>query len=338
MLGFTFIKTPPTTYVIQYKAGAVVREGAGLAFFYYTPTSSLVLVPLASADAPFIFSESTADFQEVTVQGQIAYRIQDAKGTAKLLNFTVDHRGRYISEDPEKLPQRVVNQVKVLIRKEINQLSLRDALRSSERLTATVSGSLAAATEVAALGLAIVGVSILAIKPAPDTARALEAEAREQLLKEADAAIHARRVSAVEQERVIKESELNTEVAVENMRRQVREAQMEAERSVQEKQHQLQRAELDSTISLEQRRQDFVALSVENARHEADAKAYALRGMVTALAGVDPRVLQSLASQGMQPNQLIALAFQGLADKADKIGELNISPDLLRELIDQKKK
>ena len=35
----------------------------------------------------------------------------------------------------------------------------------------------------------------------------------------------------------------------------------------------------------------------------------------------------------MKPEQLIAFAFQELAGKADKIGQLNISPDLLRELL-----
>ena len=44
----------------------------------------------------------------------------------------------------------------------------------------------------------------------------------------------------------------------------------------------------------------------------------------------------ALASTGMKPEQLIAFAFQELAGKADKIGQLNISPDLLRELLDRK--
>jgi hypothetical protein len=35
----------------------------------------------------------------------------------------------------------------------------------------------------------------------------------------------------------------------------------------------------------------------------------------------------------MKPEQLIAFAFQELAGKAEKIGQLNISPDLLRELM-----
>jgi hypothetical protein len=35
----------------------------------------------------------------------------------------------------------------------------------------------------------------------------------------------------------------------------------------------------------------------------------------------------------MKPDQMIAFAFQELAGKAERIGQLNISPDLLRELL-----
>ena len=52
-----------------------------------------------------------------------------------------------------------------------------------------------------------------------------------------------------------------------------------------------------------------------------------------ALGSADPKILQALASTSMKPEQLIAYAFQELAGKAEKIGQLNISPDLLRELM-----
>src|SRR5258708_4103398 len=35
MFGLRFIKVQPTTYVLQYRGGKVVREGLGLSFFYY---------------------------------------------------------------------------------------------------------------------------------------------------------------------------------------------------------------------------------------------------------------------------------------------------------------
>jgi hypothetical protein len=334
MLGLRFIKMQPTSYLLQYKRGRIVREGAGLSFFYYAPTTSLVAVPVASTDAPFIFNEVTSDFQEISIQGQANYRITDPKRVSQLLNFTLDASTRgYVSDDPQKLSARVINVIKVLTRKELQTLSLREALRASDALVGEVTKGLAASTEISSLGLEVLGLSILAIKPNPETGRALEAEAREQLLREADEAIYARRNSAVEQERAIRENELNTEIAVENKKRQIREAQMDAERAVQEKQHQLRDADMEANIALEEKNKQLVSLSTENTKAEADAKAYGVAATMKALEGVDSKVLQALASVGMQPDQLVALAFQGLAERADKIGQLNISPDLLRELL-----
>jgi len=101
----------------------------------------------------------------------------------------------------------------------------------------------------------------------------LEAEAREQILGEADEAIYARRNAAVEQERAIKENELNTEIAVENKKRQIREAQVDAEKAVQQKKREIREAEMAAKIALEERNKELVALSTANAREEADAKA-----------------------------------------------------------------
>ena len=66
---------------------------------------------------------------------------------------------------------------------------------------------LAASPTLAALGVELLGFSILAIKPVPETAKALEAEARERILRQADDALYARRHSALEQERIIRENE-----------------------------------------------------------------------------------------------------------------------------------
>src|ERR1700678_262160 len=100
MFGIKFIKVQPTTYLLQYHRGKVVREGLGLSFFYYAPTTSLVAVPVGSADVPFIFQETTSDFQTVTIQGQVTYRVGDPRRLAGLLNFTLASDGRgYTSED-----------------------------------------------------------------------------------------------------------------------------------------------------------------------------------------------------------------------------------------------
>ncbi len=336
MLGIRFIKVEPTDYILQYKRGKVVREGAGLAFFCFAPTTSLVRIPTGSVDIPFIFEEVTTDFQAVTVQGQLTYRIAEPKKLSQLMNFTLSPNGReYASGDPKKLPQRLINHAQVLTRASLKSLSLRDALGQSDSLVASLREGLQSSEATASLGIEVLGLAILAIRPTPETSRALEAEAREQILREADGAVYARRNAAVEQERSIKENELNTEIAVENKKRQIKEAQIEAEKSVQQKKREIREAEMATKIAIEDKNKELVALSTANAREEADSKAYALAEVMKALSATDPKALQALVSVGMNPGQLVALAFKELAEGAEKIGQLNVSPDLLRELLDK---
>lgn len=334
MFGLTFIKVDPTDFVLQLKGGKVVREGIGLSFFYFAPTASLVRVPVGSVDVPFIFEEVTADFQEVTVQGQITYRVADPRKLSRLMNFTLLPNGRdYTSDDPEKLPQKLIHRALVLIRASLKTLSLRAALGQSDALVTRLTEGLQCAEAITSLGIEVLGLSILAIKPTPETARALEAEAREQILRQADEAVYVRRNAAVEQERGIKENELNTEIAVEEKKRQIRETQMEAEKSVQQKQHEIEKANMAAKIVLEEKNKDLLAVSTANAREEADANAYSIAAVMNAVSQTDAKVLETLTCAGMDPAQLVALSFKGLAECADKIGQLNVSPDLLRELL-----
>jgi regulator of protease activity HflC (stomatin/prohibitin superfamily) len=338
MFGYQYIKANPTTYVIQYKNGKPVREGSGLSFFYWAHSSSLVAVPMQSADAPFMFTDVSADFQTVSIQGQVTYRVRDPKALATMMNFSLQPKGvGYVSDDPEKLPQRIVNGVQVQVKSVVQKLPLQELLRSIEAVAAAVSEGLLATGSLQGLGVEITDLSILAIKPTPETARALEARVRETILKDADDAIYTRRNSAIEQERGIKENELKTEIAIEEKKRQIREAQMDAERSVLEKRQQIERQEMTGKVELEKQNRDLVELAAENAKRQADAKAYGIETSMKALGDVDPKVLQALTLGSADPATLIALAFQGLAENAEKIGELNISPDLLRQVMSSKK-
>ena len=290
-----FMKASPTTYVLHFRSGRIVREGAGLAFFYWEPAATLVTVPLASADTPFAFQEATADFQAVAIQGQLTYRVIDPKRLAALLDLSVRPDGRYRTDDYQKLPERLVHATQTLVRGETQRMTLREALTSSAALAATVLERLRASDLVAELGVEILGLSILAIRPTPESAKALEAESREELQRRSDEAIYARRNAAVEQERRIKESELRTEIA------------LERERS----------ALMDERVT--------------NDRKEADSRAYAIETALAPLRGLDWRTLMVL--RGGEPATTIALAFHEIAANASRVGELNITPDLLRSLL-----
>lgn len=334
MFGFQFKKFQPNDYVLLYRNGEVVKEGLGLSLLYYAPMSSLVVVPTGSVEVPFIFEELTVDYQVITIQGQVTYRIVDHKKIAQMLNYTLDAKGsRYISDDPQKLSQRIINLVQVLAKKQIEGMQLKTAMKASEVLARNISADIRENEEMNELGIETLGLAILSVLPNKETARALEAEAREAILNQADQAVYERRNSSVEQERKIKENELNTEIAIENKKKQIRETQMEAEKAMQEKKHELSELEMLFNIAQEEKKKELVELMVENAKAEADAKAYEISAMMKAFAGVNPSTIQALASVGMQPNKLIAAAFQELAQNAGKIGHLNISPDLLQNLI-----
>jgi regulator of protease activity HflC (stomatin/prohibitin superfamily) len=332
MLGFRYAKSSPAHYLLQYHNGHIVREGSGLAFFYFAPRSTLVSVPLTAVDVPFMFEEITRDFQSVTLQGQVSYRIAEPKTLAQQLDFTLLANGNYASEDPQRLPVRVLNAVKAQFRALLQELDLREVLQGTERLSKTARNGLTSAPSLLALGIEIGDLGLLAVKPNPETARALEAPMREQILKQADDATYTRRNAAIEQEQLIKESELRSELVVEQKKRQVRETQVESERVILEKKHQIQTQELAGKVELEQQNGEFVQLQAENQKREAEVRAYSMQILVEAMKGLDARALQAMLIGQASPETLMALGFQNFADNAAKIGEFNFSPDILRQL------
>jgi hypothetical protein len=320
MFGIRYAKFSPSYYVLHFSNGRVRREGAGLSFYYFSPSSSIVLVPMASVGVPFAFTENTADFQTVTVQGQLTYRVLDHKKLARMLDFTVGPNGKYLTDDFQKLPERLINEIQPLVRAELQRGPLRQALVSAEAVAVAVLANLKTVPAVVELGLEPMGLNIQSIRPTPEIATALETEAREDLQKNADLAIYARRKAAVEQERIIKESELQTELAVEARKREIREKQMATE------------------IAIEQQRADLTEQRLQNERKEADGRAYAIEAMLKPLQGADPRTLLMLSAQGGDAKGMIALAFQEMAANAGKIGELHISPELLNSLLTPNRK
>ncbi len=334
MLGVKYIKADPTQYIIHFQNGTVKRQGAGLAFFYFKPASSIVVVPMASADVPFIFNQMAADFQSITVQGLLTYRITDPERVASLLNFTIsDGVDHYVSEDPSKLPQRLINLSQVLTRAEVLKLLLRETLLSADTISSSVLSQLEDNETVSEWGVEVQDFAVLSIRPTPEISKALESESREALLRQSDEAIYTRRNAAVEQERLIKENELNTEIAVEEKKRQIRETIVEANLAVETKEQQVRETQLAGKIKLESERKHLVAAQAENARTLADAESYKVEMALKPLQALDEAVLQVLALQSTDARLTMAMAFKRLAENAEKIGQLTITPDLLQSLM-----
>ncbi|MGH2524328.1 MAG: SPFH domain-containing protein, partial [Anaerolineales bacterium] len=117
--------------------------------------------------------------------------------------------------------QRIINVIQAHLRAELAKLALEEALRGAAEIGAHVLAKVKTDLTLAAMGVECLDLFFSAVKPTPEMAKALEAEYREGLQQRADQAIYARRAAAVEQERRIKENELNTQVMLEQRRQEL---------------------------------------------------------------------------------------------------------------------
>ena len=372
-----YMKFSPNEYILRYKQGKIVDEGAGLSFFFLERNTSVSAIPVAATDMDFVFEEITQDFQTVTVQGQISCRFEDYHAAAKALDFTVNLRnGAYVDPPIPKLTKRMVNIVRVLVKNRIGNTVLTEALQASRPLAEAVLKDLQNSAECKAMGLRVSGFSILQIRATPETARALEAKTREEILKNSDDALYERRNASIEQERRVKENELSTEISMEEKRKAIKQTELATKRMVQEENADLERIQirskaeqeqirmdaqikqeqtrtdaqleqekikleaqirkdriqLDAQIELEKKRKELAELKLANAKKEADAEAYRIGAVMEAYNKLSAEVLVALATLNMEPEKMIAQAFNNLATNSDKIGTLNITPDLLESL------
>jgi SPFH domain / Band 7 family len=296
MLNIGYFKAQPNEYILKYVSGRVAREGQGLAFFYFKHNTQIVAVPTSSVDANLVFNEVTRNFQAVTIQGQLTYRIHDAKRAAELLNFTMDPAGRqYVSNDPDRLAQRISNVIQMETRTEIQRRSLEEVLSQFEIIATSVQSRIKESQLLDPLGAELLNVYFVAAKPTPEVAKALEADYRETLLRKADMAISARRAAAVEEERKIKENELNTEIALEEQRRKL--------------------IDLQGENALREAESQGKALE-ESARYQARAKQLEL----DVYGAIDSR-------------KVLALAMNDLGRNAARIGNLTITSEVLAALL-----
>lgn len=291
-----YFKGEPNTYVIRYHNGRLRMHGEGLTFWYWPHNTSIATVPTVSQDALFIFNETTVDYQEISIQGQLSYRLSEPMQAAKYLDFTIDTgKRRYRSKDPETLGQRVINAIQAHTRSGVNVLSLEQALVKVKELASTVLEQIQLEPDLKALGVIVESLHFNAVKATPEMQKALEADYRESLQQRADVAIYARRKAALEEE------------------------------------NQISRRELDAEVALEQRRRDLVAKQAENRIQQAQAEAKAMEMEAEAETRADE--IRFGLYQNLTPQALVGLALKEWAANAGTIGNLTITPDLISNVV-----
>ncbi|MEU1185324.1 SPFH domain-containing protein [Streptomyces sp. NPDC005820] len=255
-LGWRHLRGAPTAHIRHHRSGTLVHDGPGLSFWFRALTAALSEVPVDDRELAMTFHARTVDFQDVTVQATVTYRISDPAVAASRLDFSVDPdtgvwRGAPLEQLGTLLTETAQQHaLDVLARTPLSAALVDGVTAVRERVAA----GLAAEPRLPATGIEVVAVRVMALRPEPEVERALRTPAREQIQQEADRATYERRAVAVERERTIAENELASRIELARREEQLVEqrgtnARREAEETAAADQVRAQ-AEADRTVRL----------------------------------------------------------------------------------------
>lgn len=195
---------------LRYRRGRLVGRGRGLAFFFRPLTTAVAEVPLDDREVLFLFHARTADFQQATVQGTIAYRVVDAESLAERIDFTVDlDTGRWRRTPVDQLAGLLTQLAQQRAHHYLAHTPLLEAMRDGvAALRRELERGLDDETLLDGLGVEVAAVRVATVQPTAEMEKALQTPTRESIHQQADEATFARRALAVDKERAIAENEL----------------------------------------------------------------------------------------------------------------------------------
>lgn len=308
-----------TMHVEQVRDGRTARAGAGASFWFRPLSAVLSEVPIDDRELPLLFHARTADFQDVTVQATVTFRMTDPSLAIRRIDFSIDPETGAWRSAP-------LDQVAGLLTETAQQYAM-DMLATID-LTRALAGGVGPVREAIAQGLArdgrltdtgitIVGVRVVALRPEPEVEKALRTPTRELVQQEADKATYERRALAVERERAIGENELQTQIELAR-----REEQLVVQRGANA------RREAEENAAANQ-----IATEAEARRAQRLAEAEAEATRATGLAEGDAEAARLAAYRDLPEAILIGLAVKELAANLPHIGSLVLTPDLLAPVL-----
>ncbi|MEU6770383.1 SPFH domain-containing protein [Streptomyces sp. NPDC046759] len=213
-LGRRHLRAAPTAHIRHHRSGTLVHDGPGLSFWFRPLTAALSEVPVDDRELAMTFHARTSDFQDVSVQATVTYRIADPAVAAARLDFSIDPdtggwRGTPLEQLGTLLTETAQQHALDVLARTPLSAALADGVAAVRERVAT---GLGAEPRLPATGIEVVAVRVMALRPEPEVERALRTPAREQIQQEADRATYERRAVAVERERTIAENELASRI------------------------------------------------------------------------------------------------------------------------------
>lgn len=301
------LRSDAGVHVMRFRNGRAVKSGRGLSFWFLPQRASIAELPMDDRDTVLFFKGRSKDFQAVTVQGTLTWRVADPDVLGTRVDFSIDLKsGRHTAKPVEQIDSLLTGISQQLATQYFAQTEVQGLLDAGiEPLRARLEAGLGG-ERLAAMGVAIVAIRLAAIAPSAELERALQTPTFEGLQQKADQAVFERRALAVEKERAIAENELHNKTEL---------ARRESELIGQEAANARRRAE-------GAREAEQIA---------ADGEASRLRSVEQARADMEQA---RFANYRDLPSQVVlGMAARELAGKLTKIDHINITPDLLATLL-----
>ena len=89
-LFFRHLRGEQSSHILHFANGQLARSGRGLSFWFLPLSASIAEVPIDDREQAFLFHGRCADFQDVTAQGVITYRVTDPELVSQRVDFTID--------------------------------------------------------------------------------------------------------------------------------------------------------------------------------------------------------------------------------------------------------
>lgn len=314
-LWFRHLRSEPGFHVMRYRAGKLVASGRGLTFFFYPISTSVAEIPVDDRQLPILFHGRSSDFQDITIQGTIDFRIIEPETLGARVDFSIDlKRGTYSKEPLDQLASLMTGHAQQIAARYLASHDVRALTTSSlAAIQEHIESGLRATASLHEMGVAVNAVQISSVSPTADLEKALQTPTRESLQQEADRATFERRAIAVENERAIAENELQNQIELAKREQSLIEQRGEnARRQAQD--------EVDA-------RAIEVGGRASASRIEGEAEADRIKMVGGARAEAEAARLEAYRS--LPPATLMALAAKELAGKLKQIDHLNLTPDFL---------
>ena len=310
-----------TTHVGHIRNGRTVRAGVGASFWFRPLSAVLHEVPVDDRELPLLFHARTSDFQDVTVQATITYRVTDPATAAGRIDFSIDpETGAWRSTPLDQVAGLLTESAQQYAIDMLATADLTDAMAGGVGpVRAVITDGLRGDERLAETGITVVGVRVVAVRPEPEVEKALRTPTRERVQQESDKATFERRAVAVERERAIGENELQTQIELAR-----REEQLVSQRGANTR-REAEEAAAAGAIAAEGEARRTVTLA--EARAEGARLAGAAEG--------DAEAARVAAYRDVSEAVLLALAVKELAANLPQIETLVLSPDLVSRALAQ---